>query len=96
MSKVAVKAKVDLEEVWDQIDDKAFVEELHARAGNSLITDAIDALAECDCDDDPYPDEYTEPLFQRMGEWDRDELMKAIREDDGRRCVDLLKRHSGI
>lgn len=84
---------VDLEEVWDQIDDKTFVAELRERCTEATVAEAIADLAP-EPDDDFGFDDDPEPLFQRMGDWDRDELLKALREDDGRRCIDVLKRHA--
>lgn len=84
---------VDIEEIWEQIDDAAFVEELRERSDNVKVAEAMNDLAPDDDDVDPLFDADPEPMFERMGDWDRAELLKALREDDGRRCIDVLKRH---
>jgi hypothetical protein len=91
MSEITVKATLDLEGVWEEINDKAFVDELHIRAAHDLIREAIDGYAP----DEPLFIERDEddPWFQPLSDWDRAELVKAIREDDGKRAIDLLKRH---
>lgn len=90
-----LRLSVDLDEVWDLIDDKAFATELRERAAESTVAAVIAEFAP-EADDDLWPEDDPEPMFQRMGAWDRDELLKALREDDGRRCIDVLKRHVAI
>lgn len=86
-----IEIEADLDDVWEQISDKAYAAELAERASSEDVKHAITLYA---------PDELwelnedSEPLFAEWGEWDRAELQKAIRLDDGRRALELLRRHS--
>ena len=84
--------EVDLDDVLEQIDAKDLIAEIDERASTGCpdILSALEEWAEEYGDDDAEGD--PEPAFQRMSDWDLDDLRKAVREDDGRRAVDLLKR----
>lgn len=82
---------IDLDELWEVIDTKALMEEVADRLGEPEVESFLTAHApDCD-DDDDWGDRDAEPFIERMSAWDREALIKAIHEDDGRRAIDLLK-----
>jgi len=85
------EVSVDLDDLWELIDTKALMGEVADRVGEKEVEDFLSEHAvECNCDDD-WDDRDAEPFIERMSAWDREALIKAINEDDGRRAIDLLK-----
>lgn len=82
---------IDVDDLWDAVDTKALVAEVADRLDEPEVEAFINEHApECDCDDDR-DDRDAEPFIERMSDWDREALVKAIHEDDGRRAIDLLR-----
>lgn len=94
MSAVRLKigrVEFDLDDVWEQITNQQFADEIEVRAEDKLVAEAISNWApESDADWGDERDE--DEMFRRLDDWAKAELLKAIREDDGRRCIDVLKR----
>lgn len=88
--RVLDEVTVDLDEVWEKVSDKAFAAELGERASSEDVKHAITLYAP----DDLWEDEESDPLFADWGDWDRRELLNAVKADDARRALDLLKRRA--
>lgn len=88
-----VKVAIDPEDLWKALDSKALADEVHERI--ALADPVILGLADdIGPDEGSCPEDETEPLFRDLGDWDRVELLRAVREDDGRRALELLRRHA--
>ena len=85
------KIELDLETVFEAIESKDLVEEVRERLANGDAE--IEALSGDFEDDEPLiADDDEDRFFRPLDDWTRAELLKAIREDDGRRAIDVLKR----
>lgn len=89
-----VKAAVDLDDLFEALESKHLADEIHERLGNSdpVIIELRDALAPDDEPDLGWGERDEDTMFAPLSDWDKSELIKAVREDDGRRCIDVLKR----
>lgn len=81
-----IKVQVHLTDIWEEIADDQFADELEVRWNEAEIREAVRELS-------GGVDEIDQ-MFGEWSEWDRAELLKAVREDDGRRAIDLLRRHA--
>lgn len=89
------RVSVTLDDIFEALDSKHLADEIHERLGTSdpVMIELRNALVPDDEPEDDWGDERGEDeMFRPLGDWDKAELLKAIREDDGRRCIDVLKR----
>jgi hypothetical protein len=85
-----VEVEVALEDVWEQISNDDYAAEFAERARSEPVKHAVTLHAPEELWDTG--DDAEDEMFAALGPWDRAELLKAIRNDDGRRVVDLLRR----
>lgn len=81
----------DWEALWETIGSNELCEEFRERLGCGDSA-CVAVAAECVPDEPDWGESEEDELFSPLDAWDRAELLKAIREDDGRRCIDVLKR----
>lgn len=89
-----VTVAVDFDDLFEALDSKRLSDEVHERLGNSdpVIIELRDAIAPDETLEDDWGDRDEDAIFAPLDDWAKAELLKAIREDDGRRCIDVLKR----
>lgn len=86
-----VEVHVPLDDIWERIDGATLAAEFSERC--DLRDASCRAAAEDYASDEPdWDDDGEDPIFKPLSDWDKDELRKALREDDGRRCIDVLRR----